>query len=294
MTNPAAWPKTLAMPDHPGVRSMTVNGARLAYVDRGAGAPIVAVHGALSDLRIWQTLGATLADDNRFVAPTQRYFGPDDWPDPAAHFSRDTHIADLIGFVEALDAGPVDLVTWSYGGEIGLYAMRRRPELFRSAVHYELLIGALLTAIDGGPEARADFPATLAPALAALKAGQVADAGYRSLEAVFSLPPDGAKGEPEAMQALVRDNARTLAPFLQLAPPPALTDADLAAMTAPVLIVHGEGTHARYKLIAGKLMSALPNAVSAVLPAVSHDGPYRDPVAFAGLIRTFLRRLEPA
>ena len=293
MTNSVAQVDRPAWPDLPAVRHVTVDGARLAYVDQGAGAPIVAVHGALSDLRIWQALGSRLAADNRFVALTQRYFGADDWPDAAAHFSRETHIADLIAFIEALDAGPVHLVTWSYGGEVGLYAMQRRPDLFRAAVHYEPSIGALLNAIAGGPEAQADFAATLAPALAALKAGQVEDAGFRFLEAVFSLPPDGARREPEAMHALVRDNARTLAPFLQLAPPPTLTDADLAAMKAPMLIVHGDRTHRRYKLIAETLVAVLPNARAAVMPGVNHDGPYRNAAALASLICDFHARLAP-
>ncbi len=292
MTDPAARAKAVAMPAHVGVRYLTVNGARLAYVDQGAGAPIVAVHGALSDLRIWQALGATLAVDNRFIALTQRYFGADAWPDAASHFSRETHIADLIAFIQALDAGPVHLVTWSYGGEVGLYAMQRRPDLFRSAVHYEPSLGALLTGIDGGPDAQADFAATLAPALAALQAGRVEDAGLRFLEAVFSLPPGGAEREPEAMQALVRDNARTLAPFLQLPSPPALADADLATIETPVLAVHGARTHARYKLIAEKLVSALPNAALTVLSDVNHDGPYREPAAFAAQAMRAVRQAD--
>ena len=72
MTDPAAQADTPAWPDLPAVRYASVNGARLACVDQGAGASIVAVHGALSDLRIWQALGARLAADTPICAHNWR------------------------------------------------------------------------------------------------------------------------------------------------------------------------------------------------------------------------------
>lgn len=37
-------------------RWMTVDGARLTYVERGTGDPVVFVHGGISDLTVWEPL----------------------------------------------------------------------------------------------------------------------------------------------------------------------------------------------------------------------------------------------
>ena len=44
------------------------------------------------------------------------------------------HVADVIGFIEKLDAGPVDLMGHSRGGHISFRVAQRRPELLRKLV----------------------------------------------------------------------------------------------------------------------------------------------------------------
>lgn len=56
----------------------------------------VFVHGAISDMRVWNAYRARIAGKRRFIAYTQRYFGTDEWPDKAERFSRETHTEDLI------------------------------------------------------------------------------------------------------------------------------------------------------------------------------------------------------
>src|SRR5882762_7538797 len=121
----------------PAVKHMSVNGALLAYVDEGAGAPVVFVHGALGDYRVWEAERAPLAAHHRFIALAQRYFGTDPWPDKGENFSAATHIADLAAFVRGLNAGPVTLVGWSYSGRIILQVAAQHPELVKSVFIYE-------------------------------------------------------------------------------------------------------------------------------------------------------------
>jgi hypothetical protein len=79
----------------PAVKEVEVNGVRLSYVEQGAGEPIVFVHGAFSDLRVWEPIREEVAKRYRFIAYTQRYFGTDPWPDDGKNFNVATHVDDL-------------------------------------------------------------------------------------------------------------------------------------------------------------------------------------------------------
>lgn len=271
--------------------AVTINGAALRFMDAGDGAPIVAVHGALSDMRIWHPYRQLLPAESRFIAYTQRYFGPEPWPDSGDGFSREAHIADLIGFVEALEAGPVHLVTWSYGGDIGTYAMLRRADLFRSVVHFEPSVGVLLDDIPQGYRAQADFAAALEPAVTALYAGDKEEGAFRFAEAMSGLPPGSAVLQPEPIQSMFRDNARTLGPLLKMPPGAPIEPPQLTALETPTLIVSGQRTFTRYQLIAERLATHLPQASLTTMAGAGHDAPYRQPEQFARIIRQFHQRL---
>ncbi|HPQ95297.1 MAG: alpha/beta hydrolase [Thiothrix sp.] len=144
-------------------KTMPVEGAELPYVVEGQGSPVVFVHGAISDLCAWDAYRPLISVDHQFIAYSQRYFGTGDWTDKGENFQRATHVGDLIRFVEGLDVGPVNLVTWSYSGEIGIKAMLQRPELFRSAVHYEPVLSPLLANTPGGANAGHAFTRNFGP-----------------------------------------------------------------------------------------------------------------------------------
>ena len=73
----------------------------------------------------------------RFVAHTQRYFGTEPWPDDGKNFSIATLANDLATFITSLNAGPVHLVGWSYGGAVAMQAAVKNPSLVRSLILYE-------------------------------------------------------------------------------------------------------------------------------------------------------------
>ena len=272
---------------------MAVNGTPLAYLEQGEGTPIVALHGAVSDMRVWYAYAPLLGAGNRFVAYTQRQFGPGDWTAPSPGFSHEGHVADLIAFVENLGAGPVHLLTWSYGGDVAVHAMVRRPDLFRSAVHYEPSVGVLLDRIAGGAKAQAAYVEGFQPALAALRQGEVERAAFLFVDAVAGWPSGTAEKQPEPFPEIVLDSAHTLPAFLQLDPGPDITDEQLARLAVPSLIVRGDRTHARYRLISNHLAAMLANAETAVLKDVGHDGPYWAPGRLSALVAQFHAGLEP-
>jgi pimeloyl-ACP methyl ester carboxylesterase len=103
------------------------NGVEIAYERVGRGPPIVLVHGAASDSRIWQPQLAALADEFTVVA----------WDEPGAGRSSDVPadfaLADwadcLAALIDALDLGPVHVAGLSWGGTVALELYNRRPDL---------------------------------------------------------------------------------------------------------------------------------------------------------------------
>lgn len=261
----------------------------LRTVSNGDGPVMLFVHGSISDRRAWDPIRAAIPKDRRAVAYDMRYFGEADWPDEGENFSVDTHVADLIEVIEALDAGAVDLVTWSYSGEIGVKAALQRPELFRTIIHYEPVIGSLLSGADA-EAATKDLMSRFAPAGALLKEGDTETAALRFVEAVFKWKEGAAEAEPAEWQEMWRLNGRTLP--IQFAAPPGhqIACEELSALQTPTLVIEGSETHARYSLMAEALVACLPNATLQTFEGYGHDGPYSAPGEVADRLVTFAKR----
>src|SRR5262245_44913707 len=102
------------------MQHVTVNGAALAYHEQGRGEPIVLVHGAPSDYRLWLPHCAALAPRWRAIAYTQRYFGRGEWSGDWPPFGVRTHANDLIALLRDVVAEPAHVVAWSYGAHVAL------------------------------------------------------------------------------------------------------------------------------------------------------------------------------
>jgi pimeloyl-ACP methyl ester carboxylesterase len=103
------------------------NGLEIAYERSGVGPPLVFVHGAAEDGRVWRPQLAELADEFTVVA----------WDEPGAGRSSDLPagfgVADyahcLAGLIEALELGPAHVAGLSWGGTVVLELYRHHPEL---------------------------------------------------------------------------------------------------------------------------------------------------------------------
>jgi pimeloyl-ACP methyl ester carboxylesterase len=275
-------------PAGPWVKEIEANGVRLEYQDQGFGEPIVFVHGALSGLGAWEPVRAEIARKYRFIAYMQRYFGSGSWTDGGEAFSVATHAADLAQFITQLDAGPVHLVGWSYGGVVATTAALKNPCLVRSLILYEpSVISVLPEGSVAGKVARRDRAEIYAPVIAASEAGDHRHAIRMLYEAVYRLPPGGFADEPQATQARVLENARVM-PLLLAARQPAITCNDLRQFVRPTLVIFGEKTQTSWKLISEAVGECVPDARRVVLPDLDHAGPRRDPAAFAAAVFRFL------
>jgi pimeloyl-ACP methyl ester carboxylesterase len=85
-----------------------VNGYDMAYIELGEGPPLVCVHGTLGDFRVWSPVLGPLSRRHRVISLSLRHFFPEHWDGVGTGYTVDQHVADMIGFIEALGLGPVD------------------------------------------------------------------------------------------------------------------------------------------------------------------------------------------
>ena len=275
----------------PSPKEVEANGVRLSYVEQGSGEPMLFVHGALSGTSAWEPVRERIAQKYRFITYVQRYYGTTAWNDDGRQFGIATHADDLRAFIVSLGVGPVHLVGWSYGGAVATTAALRDPGLVRSLVLYEANIASILPLESaGGKAAREDRSRMLAPAIAANKAGDHVQAIRLMYEAVYQLAPGAFHHLPETTKHSVLENARTM-PLLFGAPqPPVITCDILRTFDAPTLVMRGQKTHAFYALTTDEIAKCVRGAQRIILKDVNHDGPARDPAAFAGAIFDFLQK----
>ena len=104
-----------------------VNGARLHVARAGRGRPLLLLHGWPEYWYTWQPIMERLAGQFRLIAPDLRGFG--DSEKPEGDFDPADHAADIAGLIEALDLGPIGIVSHDIGATVAQQLARSRPEL---------------------------------------------------------------------------------------------------------------------------------------------------------------------
>ncbi len=279
---------SLAHADSPQTKQASVNGVNLTYQEQGQGKPVVFVPGAGADYRVWDGERDAVAPHYRFVALTQRYFGTEPWSDDGSRFSMTTHADDLAGFIRVLNAGPVDIVGWSYSGPIALIVAMQHPELVRGLFLYEP--GLISHVTDPGElqVATDDRKAVAAPAAAAAKAGDNNEALRLLINGVSNQEPGYFDTATPPIHAMLLDNARTLPLFYAAPPPPQITCEQLGQIKMPVTIAKGDSTRTFYKIAADTASRCIPGSKLVVIPNGRHVTPMQNPSAFNEVVLTFL------
>lgn len=266
-----------------------VNGVDLPYIEEGQGIPVVFVHGSMSDYRIWEAERPAVAAGYRYIAYTQRYFGSAPWQDDGQKFNQMTHAADLIAFIKNLNAGPVHVVAWSYGGSVAALAASQHSELVRSLSIHEPTIGSLIVNTSEGKAAVGDFGKEIAQLRSVANSGDTLGATSQFWEFVVRLPAGGFDREPQALRQIVLDNARTV-PLSLNAPPQPITCDMVRAIRAPVLITVGASTRALWTLAARAMAGCAQHGELVTIANSNHDAIVRQPAAFSQALLDFLAR----
>ena len=122
-------------------KDVSARGARIRFVEAGAGAPLLLVHDFAATREVWTAAVTRLAQNFRVVAPDLPGFGASEKPDPQRYaYGWDAFSDSLFDLVAALGLGRVHVCGHGMGGGVALSLAARHPAL----VHKLVLTSALV------------------------------------------------------------------------------------------------------------------------------------------------------
>jgi len=280
------WQTALAAPWElpPDVKTLTVNGYPMAFLERGEGQAVVLVHGAGVDYRHWQAQTAKPPPGFRFIAVSLRHYYPEPWDGKGETFSVQQHANDLAAFIGRLGVGPVFVVGHSRGGLVTFRMAQARADLVRKLILMEPAFVALVQSL-APPKGGGRLAAIRKAVAARFEQGDI-DGG---LEVFADRNAPGIwKLSSEERRQISRDNAWTL---IAGRPEVPVTCEELAALRMPVALIQGETTPRVNADIVEAAHKCLPSASRAVVPNAGHGmhaATTGNPAAFDAVLLRFL------
>ena len=271
----------------PDVRRLEVGGDVIEYEDRGAGEPILLVHGGVFADWFVPVLRSGALDGFRVVRLRRAGYAEGSEPTTPRSFADHARHCGLV--LDALGLARAHVCGHSSGALVGLQLALDRPEVVHSLVLLEPAPGGAL----GGPvdPAAADL---IGGAMAAWAAGDPTTGVDRFLTAV------GRPDYREVLQQALGPEGYARAVRESAAFPPEVAavwawpfgPAEAGRLGGPMLIVEG-GRTAEVAVFrpdsVARLVALVPHAHVRVLPGVSHLMPLENPAGVGALIADFAR-----
>lgn len=113
-----------------------VRGHNMAYIDEGAGDPVVFFHGNPTSSYLWRNIMPYVAEGRRVIAADMIGMGDSDKPNDLA-YSYNDHAAHLHGLLDALDLQNATLVLHDWGGALGFDWASRNPDRVKAVSFME-------------------------------------------------------------------------------------------------------------------------------------------------------------
>lgn len=256
---------------------ISANGLEIAYAQVGDGPPIVFVHGAAEDGRVWQPQLSALADEFTIVA----------WDEPGAGRSSDLpagfRLVDyancLAALIERLKLGPSHVAGLSWGSTLVLELYRHHPELVATLI----LAGGYAGWKGSLPEEE----------VSARVVGVRQLLGASAEESALTLPGLFADGPPAEFVPLLEEIADDVRPESLRTQVYVMAEADqrdlLPRITVPTLLIWGE-LDARSSLnVANQFQRTIPDTTLVVIPGAGHVCQLERPEHFNRAVREFCR-----
>ena len=269
-------------------RDVVLADGSLHLVERGAGLPLILLHGITAGARIWDPVAERLARRFRPIALDQRGHGLSVMR--SGGYDAPAYVRDLLGVLEALGIGRAVLVGHSLGSRnvleagvtghpsvAGVVAIDFTP--FVETARFEALdrrVSAGDTAFEG-PDAVRAYLAGRYPNLPPDAIGRRAEYCYRHGE-------DGLC-RPRAVAAAMAETCAGLRADLEPA---------LRAISVPALLVRGADSAFVSAEAFARACALRPDLGAVTVEGADHYVPEVQPDRTADLIESFVDRLGPA
>jgi 3-oxoadipate enol-lactonase len=254
--------------------SVPLEAGELYYERAGEGFPVVLVHGALWDRRIWEPQIEPFAAEHDVIRYDQRGHGRS--PAPATSYSE---VADLRALVDALDISRCAVVGCSTGAQIAIDFAIAHPDVADAIVPVAPLVSGHAWN-DRGIEVLA------AEVRAAVNEGDLRQAMEMELAVWAPLTTD-----PEG-DALIRDvaldNVAVYATDPSLAEPPPSAVERLGDIQAATLVIVGDHDVEEVHAMSDLLAERVPGAQKRVIAGADQPVNARRPDKFNKLVLDFL------
>jgi pimeloyl-ACP methyl ester carboxylesterase len=263
------------------VEVVEADGLTIAYERVGEGPPLVLVHGAAEDSRIWQPQLAGLADEFTVVAWDEPGAGRS--PDPPEGFDLADFADGLAALIQTLELGPAHIAGLSWGGTVVLELYRRHPGLVATLIMIDTYVGwkgslpedEVRARVAGARQMLAAPPEDFDPTLPGLFA---------------SGPP----AESVALLAAIAADVRpaTLERELALMAETDLSDL-LPHIAVPTLLIWGRLDVRSPLRIARQFQEAIPETELVVIEGAGHMSHLERPERVNDAVREFCRAHAP-
>lgn len=258
----------------------------LFFDDRGAGQPLVLLHGANLDHRMWEGQAEVFVRAGyRVIRYDSRGHGHSSTP--KVGFSAPDDLHDLL---TGLEVSRASLIGSSHAASTAIAFALAHPDLVESMV-------LASPRVSGMP---LTDPATVAALQQQEAAAQARDAAAY-VEHFLRAWVDGPHREPGQVDATVRDRCRQMASDVlerhsSATGAPHEFDAleRLSELTAPVLVLVGDLDSSDVHTVAGRIEAEAGFAAGAVIPGTGHTLAMEQPAAFNAAVLTFLERARLA
>lgn len=265
------------------------NDLEFHYVEEGAGAPLILLHGVLGDWSSWTHQWPLLTPHFRTISYSRRYNWPNQNAHPQADHSALIEAEDLSQLMDVWKTGPAVLVGASYGAYTALALAVKHPEKVRGLVLIEppMLRWAELSEV--GKKARESFEQDVRlPALAAFQNGQT-ELGVHMLTGGIVGDQLMQKLPASVMQKRL-DNAKSIE-MLTLSTDefPWISPEQVQSISVPVLLMSGQQTPPIHETVFTNLTTRMPKASAVRVPNSGHAVSRDNPEEFNRLTEAFLK-----
>lgn len=261
-----------------------VDGLRIAYSDRGAGPPLVLLHGGMDDSRSWRWQVDELSDEFRVLAWDAPGCGRSS--EPPETWRMPEYAECLKAWLDAVGVQQPNLLGLSWGSTIALELYRRHPTVPRSLVF---------------ASAYAGWAGSLPPEEVEARLESVLAGADLSREELLKGWPGliSPAASPELVEELITnwaDNSGLVHPAGYRAMAHSMAEADLRGVLPrieiPTLLLYGELDQRSPLPIAEALRARIPGAKLVVIPGVGHVSNAEAPDEFNTQVRKFIRSLD--